>query len=122
MIQGVDHTQITIPVGSEPIAEEFYCSFLGLKKIEKPENLKARGGFWLQVGNLQVHFGIEDGIERAKSRAHIAYRVSDLEQWRLKLRSRKIEILEGLPIPGASRFEFRDPFGNRVEFIQWQKN
>jgi hypothetical protein len=23
-----------------------------------------------------------------------------------------------VPIPGYERFEFRDPFGNRVEFIQ----
>jgi hypothetical protein len=28
------------------------------------------------------------------------------------------QILESVPIPGYRRFEFRDPFGNRVEFIQ----
>jgi hypothetical protein len=28
-----------------------------------------------------------------------------------------IEILESVAIPGYARFEFRDPFGNRVEFI-----
>jgi hypothetical protein len=29
-----------------------------------------------------------------------------------------IDIIEGVPIPGFERFEFRDPFGNRVEMIQ----
>jgi hypothetical protein len=29
-----------------------------------------------------------------------------------------IEATEGVPIPGYDRFEFRDPFGNRVEFPQ----
>ena len=28
------------------------------------------------------------------------------------------EILDGIPIPGCDRFEFRDPFGNRVEMIE----
>jgi hypothetical protein len=25
----------------------------------------------------------------------------------------------GIPLPGHDRFEFRDPFGNRVGCIQW---
>ena len=29
-----------------------------------------------------------------------------------------IEVVEGIPIPGYDRFEFRDPFGNRVEFME----
>ena len=27
------------------------------------------------------------------------------------------ELIDGVPIPGYDRFEFRDPFGNRVEMI-----
>jgi hypothetical protein len=26
--------------------------------------------------------------------------------------------MESIPLPGHDRFEFRDPFGNGVEFIQ----
>jgi hypothetical protein len=26
--------------------------------------------------------------------------------------------IEGIPVPGFDRFEFRDPFGNRVELLQ----
>jgi hypothetical protein len=28
------------------------------------------------------------------------------------------EIGDAVPLPGFERFEFRDPFGNRVELIQ----
>lgn len=118
MIQRVNHVQISIPVGSEKSAKEFYCLFLGLNEIEKPENLKSRGGFWLQIGNLQVHFGTEDGVDRRATKAHIAYEVQNLSHWRNKLQEKGIEILDGISIPGCGRFEFRDPFGNRVEFIE----
>jgi len=29
-----------------------------------------------------------------------------------------VEVLDGIPIPGYARLEFRDPFGNRVELIE----
>jgi hypothetical protein len=34
------------------------------------------------------------------------------------MRENGIEIGDSVPIPGYARFEIRDPFGNRVEFIQ----
>ncbi len=49
MIIGVDHAQITIPKGFEKEAKKFYCEFLGLKEIEKPENRKKNGGFLARV-------------------------------------------------------------------------
>jgi hypothetical protein len=44
--------------------------------------------------------------------------VDSLEQIRELLTSKNLEILDGLPIPGYSRFESRDPFGNRIEFLE----
>jgi hypothetical protein len=44
--------------------------------------------------------------------------VSDLAGWKARLATEGIETREGIPIPGHDRFEFRDPFGNRVEFIE----
>jgi catechol 2,3-dioxygenase-like lactoylglutathione lyase family enzyme len=117
-IVGLHHAQITIPRGDEELGRQFYCGLLGMPEIEKPDSLKGRGGFWLQVGDRQVHVGTEDGVERKKTKAHLAYQVTDLEVWRARLQARGIEILEGVPIPGYARFEIRDPFGNRLEFIQ----
>jgi catechol 2,3-dioxygenase-like lactoylglutathione lyase family enzyme len=114
----VHHGQISIPKGSEDLAREFYCEFLGLKEVDKPESLRGRGGFWLQLENIQVHFGAEDGVDRRATKGHLAYEVSNLNLWREKLKARGVEILEGIPIPDYDRFEFRDPFGNRVEFLQ----
>ncbi len=118
MIQGIDHAQITIPKGQENVARDFYCVLLELKEIEKPENRKKNGGFWLQVGELQLHVGTEDGVDRANTKAHVAYRVSDLEFWRQKFHKNQIEIFDSQPLPNAKAFEFRDPFGNRAELIQ----
>jgi catechol 2,3-dioxygenase-like lactoylglutathione lyase family enzyme len=118
-ILGIHHVQITIPAGMEDMARAFYCAFLGLREIEKPDNLKPRGGFWFEAGDLQVHVGVDEGeVDRQATKAHIAYQVSGLTLWRERLRSRGVEVLEGVPIPGCERFEFRDPFGNRVEFLE----
>lgn len=118
MILGIHHTQISIPKGAEPQAREFYCDVLGLPEVGKPAALAGRGGLWLQVGDKQVHVGSEDGVDRNATKAHVAYEVSDLNAWRARLEQRGIKILESTKIPGYERFEFRDPFGNRVEFLQ----
>jgi hypothetical protein len=52
------------------------------------------------------------------TKAHLAYQVTDVAHWRERLQKNGIEILDGVPIPGYPRFEIRDPFGNRMEFIQ----
>lgn len=118
MIKAVHHVQITIPVGEESAARDFYCRTLGLEEVQKPASLTGRGGFWLQVGHFQVHVGVED-LPSQRSKAHVAYLVDDIEEWRRRLESHQVTISDGIPIPGYSRFEFRDPFGNRVEFLEY---
>ena len=118
MIRAVHHVQVSIPVGAEDEARAFYCGLLGMEEIPKPETLAGRGGIWLELCGFQIHFGTEDGIDRSKSKAHIAYLVSDLDGWREKLEATGCSIIDGIPIPGFDRFEFRDPFGNRVEFLE----
>jgi catechol 2,3-dioxygenase-like lactoylglutathione lyase family enzyme len=124
MITGIHHVQITVPKGmdAEAKARAFYCGVLGLPEIEKPDSLKGRGGFWLQVGDRQVHVGTEDGFDRRTTKSHIAYQVDDVAAWRVRLSANGIEPDNSIPIPGYDRFEFRDPFGNRVEMIQEVKS
>lgn len=116
------HGQVSIPKGDESKAREFYCTFLGLSEIEKPEPLISRGGLWVQLENKQVHFGAEENVDRKATKAHLAYLVSNLSEWRKRITERDIEVLDGIPIPGYQRFEFRDPFGNRVEFLERQRH
>jgi catechol 2,3-dioxygenase-like lactoylglutathione lyase family enzyme len=118
MIIGLHHAQITIPKGAEEQGKDFYCNVLGLTEIEKPDSLKGRGGFWLQVGDKEVHVGAEEGFDRLTTKAHLAYQVDDLSYWRKVLEENNIKMFESVPIPNYERFEFRDPFGNRVEIIK----
>lgn len=117
-ITGLHHAQISIPRGAEEAGRAFYCGVLGLAEIEKPLALRERGGFWLQVGQQQVHVGTEDGVDRHATRAHLAYVVDNLVAWRAHLEQHGIAIIEAILIPGQQRFEFRDPFGNRIELTQ----
>ena len=119
MLIEIDHVQITIPKNSEETARQFYCKFLGLQEIEKPENRRKNGGFWLTLGIVQVHVGTEDGFDRTKTKAHVAYRVNNLDLWRQRIRDYGLEVTDSPPFPNAKAFEFRDPFGNRVEMIQY---
>ena len=117
-IDAIHHVQITIPKGQEAAARAFYCDVMGLEEISKPQTLAARGGLWLVVGDRQLHIGVESGGDRSATKAHIAYQVGDITSWRERLQKAGVSILDSAPIPGFERFEFRDPFGNRVELIQ----
>ena len=59
MLSDIDHVQLAMPKGEEDAARSFYGDVLGLKEIEKPENLRARGGVWFALGARQVHLGVE---------------------------------------------------------------
>jgi len=112
----LDHIQIAMPKGSEPVAREFY-SILGFTEVEKPLQLRSRGGCWFMRGNIQVHLGVEEDFRPAK-KAHPAFRVDDIIQWEQHLRSKDITITPDTTIPTVRRFYVSDPFGNRIEFIQ----
>jgi catechol 2,3-dioxygenase-like lactoylglutathione lyase family enzyme len=117
-IVGVHHVQITGPVGAEEKARQFYCGVLGLAEIAKPHSLVGRGGLWVQAGDHQIHIGTEDGFDRLTTKAHIAYEVTDIAYWRRVMEANGLGVLDSVPIEGFDRFEARDPFGNRIEFIQ----
>lgn len=119
-IQRLHHAQLTIPPGAEAEARAFYIELLGLEETPKPESLRGRGGFWLQLGDAQVHVGVETGADRRATKAHLAYEVDGLETWRARLEAAGHPCEDGVPIPGWSRFELRDPFGNRLELLEAQ--
>lgn len=119
-IVGMHHVQITIPPGQEAQARAwaYYCGLLGLQEIQKPSSVQGRGGFWVQAGPNQIHIGVEESFQREHSKAHIAYEVENLSEARARLTGAGYATEDSVPMPGYARFESRDPFGNRVEFIQ----
>lgn len=117
-IQRLHHVQVTVPTAEAAAARDFYCRVLGLAEFRKPDSLNARGGFWVRLGDQELHVSLEDGVDRQATKAHVAYQVEDLAAWQQRLESAGIVIGESVPIPGYRRFECRDPFGNRLEFIE----
>jgi catechol 2,3-dioxygenase-like lactoylglutathione lyase family enzyme len=117
MIERLYHVQITVPGDQEAEARAFYIGTLGLHEIPKPDALKARGGFWIMLAGQEIHVSLEDGVDRLKTKGHLAYQVADLEGWRTRLEAAGCVVLESVPIPGYERFETRDSFGNRLEII-----
>ena len=117
----VHHVQVCIDPGEEALvrAREFYSGLLEIPEIEKPAVLREQGrpGFWLQLGDVQIHISCEDGVDRRATRAHVAYEVEDLDGVRARLASHGISSREGTPIPGFRRADLRDPFGNRIELL-----
>ena len=84
---------------------------------DRVDQVAVRLGLVGEIDALRA-LGVETGVDRWRSKAHVAYQVDDLAAWRDKLAAIGVEALESVPIPGFDRFECRDPFGNRMEFIQ----
>lgn len=121
-VASIHHAQIMIPPGGEAAARRFYGELLGMAEVEKPAPLRARGGVWMQAGDRQLHLGVEaPGLERAATRAHIAYEVTKLDAWRTRLEQAGFAVTEGDRVAGVRRIELRDPFGNRVELVERER-
>ena len=117
MVLGFDHMQVTAPRAEEERAKDFYGGVLGLPELPKPVTLAGRGGAWYQCGALQLHLGLEDDFHPQR-KGHPAFLVRDLEAVRGRLEGAGMPVIVDAQIPGYRRFESRDPFGNRLEFLQ----
>ncbi|TYP70050.1 glyoxalase [Paenibacillus methanolicus] len=116
---GLDHVQLAAPEGCEEAARRFFGGLLGWPEIPKPEPLRARGGVWFQCGAHQVHIGVQkDFVPAAK--AHPAFHVRGLMQLRDRLLERETPVIDddARTEEGVARFYVRDPFGNRLEFME----
>ncbi len=118
MITGIDHVQLAIPAGAEPVARSFYGVLLGMTELAKPAPLAARGGCWFRSGAATVHLGVEEPFHPAR-KAHPAFLVSSLDNLSARLAGAGFECVRAdHEIPGIRRFHVHDPFGNRIEFQQ----
>jgi catechol 2,3-dioxygenase-like lactoylglutathione lyase family enzyme len=116
-ILSIDHVQITVPRAQEAECLAFYRDVLRLREIEKPPELKPRGGAWFQVGQVQVHVSLEDQVGPVSKR-HICFLISDLSAAEAWMRSKGVAVEPGDRAEGLSRFFIRDPAGNRIEIGQ----
>lgn len=115
----IDHVQLAAPRGGEEDARKFYRDLLGFQEVDKPENLKARGGAWFSNGQVHIHIGIVEPFQAA-GKAHPAIHVNNIEEMKLYLDSCHASYQVDHELPGANRFYMVDPFGNRLEFLEWE--
>ncbi len=116
-VEGFHHVQLAMPPGREEDAERFYAGVLGFEIIPKPVHLAARGGRWFRIGVAELHLGVEEGFAPS-AKAHPALRVRGLEPLRHAVADAGLAVEDDTQLDGHDRWYVRDPFGNRLEFIE----
>ncbi len=116
-ITSIDHVQIAVPRRLEAESLTFYRTVLALPEIPKPEELRARGGAWFQVGGLQMHVGV-DPEPSPRSKRHVCFLTGDLARAKAAVQAAGVAIEEESVAEGLARFFIRDPAGNRIEIGQ----
>ncbi|WP_411954857.1 VOC family protein [Alkalibacillus sp. S2W] len=114
----IDHVQLAAPKDSEDEARQFFAGVLGFQEMDKPEALKANGGVWFAFGNQQLHVGVEEPFYPAE-KAHPAFEIKGLEAFKQHLDEKRVTYAVDDKLPGANRIYVHDPFGNRLEVLEW---
>ena len=112
----IDHFHICVPPERLEEAKDFYTNVIGLELIDRPDHIFSSAGYWLNIGNVQLHIGVEPALPQ--SIRHTALEVTDVDAARRHLEDNNVEIVAEPVIPGRRRFAFIDPFGNRMELLQ----
>ena len=121
------HVQIASARGGEHDARRFYVEGLGMTEVEKPEDLRARGGAWFRsfaadgAVTAEVHVGVEEPFAPAL-KAHPALQldsVAELEEVadRLTRLGFPIDWTQRHSFPGQERCHTADGQSNRVELL-----
>lgn len=114
----LNHVHICIPYGKDNEAREFYTNILKLQEIEKPVELKSNGGLWYKINDLQLHIGCEDNIINSKK--HIAFEIKNINIIKKYFIKNRIQIKNEKNFENIQRFSIRDPFNNKIEFLEKQ--
>lgn len=115
-IIAIDHVQLSMPVGEEQRAAEFYEGILGLKQVPKPEALAQRGGAWFENDLVKVHLGVEKDFCPAR-KAHPAFVIEDLRELIKLLNIKGYAVTPAEKMGDIERVHVNDPFGNRIELM-----
>jgi catechol 2,3-dioxygenase-like lactoylglutathione lyase family enzyme len=107
-----------MPPGGEETARQFYRDLLGMAEIPKPPELAKRGGCWFESGEVQIHLGVEKDFRPAQ-KAHPALRCRDYAAFVARLSETGVGVAEVDDMAGVRRCHIHDPFGNRIELIEF---
>jgi catechol 2,3-dioxygenase-like lactoylglutathione lyase family enzyme len=122
-LQRIQHVSLPFPgrVESSREARRFYAGILGLAERPRPPVLPS-SGLWYAVGDQELHlFAEPSGVAvNPQSSRHPCFQVDDVRGLREYLvRSGVTTRDDDGEIPGRPRFFAIDPFGNTLEFVQF---
>ena len=117
-VERLDHVQLAMPAAGEPEARKFYEGALGISEVPKPAYLASRGGCWFESGTLKIHLGVDKDFRPAR-KAHPAFIVTNLARLVAVLGAMGYDVMEDQPLPGYARCYVDDPFGNRIELMEF---
>jgi catechol 2,3-dioxygenase-like lactoylglutathione lyase family enzyme len=112
-----DHINICVALEDLEAARQFYANVFGLKPIPRPDHIFVTPGYWFILGDIELHIGVE--IPVGRTFRHTAFEVTDINAARKHLQANGIVIDEEPVIEGRDRFTFLDPFGNRMELLEY---
>lgn len=115
----LDHIQLAMPAGGEERARTFFSGILKMQEEQKPEVLASRGGCWFRTEKLIIHVGVDPDFKPQK-KAHPAFLTHNLKELASTLQQANFPVSWDTSLPDRNRFFTKDPFGNRIEFLQFE--
>lgn len=112
-----DHVNVCVPIEKIAEARSFYADVLGLKPKPRPDHVFDTPGHWFQLADIEFHVGVEP--PSGHTFRHTAFEVTNLAACRQHLIDNGIAIEEQPLIEGRDRLMFADPFGNRMELLEY---
>ncbi len=112
-----DHVNVCVPIENLEQARAFYADVLGLTPLPRPDHIFDTPGYWFKLADIEFHVGVEP--PSGNTFRHSAFEVTDLAACRQHLINNGIVIEEQPLIEGRDRLMFADPFGNRMELLEY---
>jgi catechol 2,3-dioxygenase-like lactoylglutathione lyase family enzyme len=116
-ITHLDHVSLIVTDVSR--SREFYGGILGLKEIAPPASFTFVA-VWYDLGGQSLHLLQKTAADSISAR-HPCFHVADIAAARAHVLAHGLAIEETVTIPGCDRFFVRDPDGNRIEILNWQR-
>ena len=113
----IDHCSIIVTDVAR--SRDFYGWVLGLKEIAAPKEFDFVA-IWYDLGGTYIHL-LQKPQPDAISPRHFCLSTPDASAARLHFATLGIPIEETVQIAAADRFFVRDPDGNRIEVLHWDR-
>lgn len=117
VVTHIDHCSIIVTDVAR--SREFYGRVLGLKEIAAPKEFNFVA-VWYDLGGTFIHL-LQKSQPDSISPRHFCLHTPDAKAARAYFTSLGVPIEETVKIAAADRFFVRDPDGNRIELLQWQR-